>query len=103
MTRVESNNDAHCVSPSCRLAIKAIPNAPRDSVEGWFGESLKVNVHAPAMAGKANEALCILRARELRLPKRAVKLIRGAKSRLKVMQIEGITAAEVRERISTPC
>ncbi|MCX6955502.1 MAG: DUF167 domain-containing protein, partial [Verrucomicrobia bacterium] len=44
--------------PSCTLAIKAIPNAPRSEVIGWLGESLKVKVHAPPVEGKATAALC---------------------------------------------
>ena len=26
----------------CKLAIKAIPNAPRNAVVGWLGDALKV-------------------------------------------------------------
>ena len=35
--------------PSCQLAIKAVPNAPRSDVVGWLGDALKVKVHAPAV------------------------------------------------------
>ena len=45
-------------APSCTLAIKAIPNAPRSEVIGWLGEALKVKVHAPPVEGRANEVLC---------------------------------------------
>ena len=31
----------------CTLAIKAVPNAPRNAVVGWLGDALKVKVHAP--------------------------------------------------------
>jgi hypothetical protein len=42
---------------SCTLAIKAVPNAPRNAVVGWLGDALKVKVHAPALEGRANDEL----------------------------------------------
>ena len=43
--------------PPCTLELKVIPNAPRDEVAGWLGAALKVKIHAPALEGRANEAL----------------------------------------------
>ncbi len=83
----------------CRLPIKAVPNAPRNAVAGWVGDALKVKVHAPALEGRANEELCDFLAEALQLPRRAVTLFQGDKSRQKVVQIEGLTLAEVRERL----
>ncbi len=84
---------------SCKLAIKAIPNAPRNAVAGWLGEALKVKVHAPALEGRANEELCEFIADTLGLPKRAVTVAFGDKSRQKLLEIEGLTLAEVRARL----
>jgi hypothetical protein len=33
----------------CKLAIKAITNAPCNAVAGWLGDALKVNVPDPAL------------------------------------------------------
>jgi uncharacterized protein (TIGR00251 family) len=84
---------------ACRLAIRAVPNAPRDAVVGWIGDELKVKVHAPALDGRANEALCGFLARELDLSKGSVSLALGAKSRSKVVEVRGLTLAEVRARL----
>ena len=84
---------------SCTLAIKAVPNAPRSEVVGWLGDALKIKVHAPALEGRANEALCEYLARELALPQRAVSLAHGAKSRQKLVHIAGLTLAEVRAKL----
>lgn len=84
---------------SCKLAIKAIPNAPRNAVAGWLGEALKVKVHAPALEGRANEELCEFIADTLGLPKRAVTVAFGDKSRQKLLEIDGLTLAEVRARL----
>ncbi|MEZ0215964.1 MAG: DUF167 domain-containing protein [Rariglobus sp.] len=85
---------------SCKLAIKAIPNAPRNAVAGWLGDALKVRVHAPALEGRANDELCEFLADTLGLPRRAVTVAQGDKSRQKVLQITGLTLAEVRARLS---
>ncbi len=84
---------------SCKLAIKAIPNAPRNAVAGWLGDALKVKVHAPALEGRANEELCEFIAAALGLPKRAVTVAMGDKSRQKVLHIDGLTLDEVRARL----
>ena len=85
---------------NCRLAIKAIPNAPRNAVAGWLGEALKLKVHAPALDGRANEELCEFLAETLQLHHRAVTLVKGDKSRQKVVQIEGLSLADVKARLT---
>ena len=85
---------------TCKLPIKAIPNAPRNAVVGWLGEALKVKVHAPALEGRANDELCEFIADELALPRRAVTVALGDKSRQKLLQIDGLTLAEVRQRLA---
>jgi uncharacterized protein len=84
---------------SCKLAIKAIPNAPRNAVAGWLGDALKVRVHAPALEGRANDELCEFIADTLGLPRRAVTVAQGEKSRQKVLHISSLTLAEVRTRL----
>ena len=85
--------------PSCTLAIKAIPNAPRNEIAGWLGDALKVKVHAPPVEGKANDALCAFLADAFGVPRRAVTLLRGETSRQKVVQIAGLTIHDVKARI----
>jgi len=87
-------------APSCTLAIKAIPNAPRNAIAGWLGEALKVKVHAPPVEGKANEVLCEFLAGEFGVPRRAVTVLRGDTSRQKVVRIDGRTLAEVKARVA---
>jgi uncharacterized protein (TIGR00251 family) len=87
------------VEQFCTLAVKAVPNAPRSAVAGWLGDALKIKIHAPALDGRANEALCEFLAAELGLPKRAVSLAHGDKSRQKLVRIAGLTLAEVQSRL----
>jgi len=84
---------------ACRLAIKAVPNAPRNQVAGWLGDALKIKVHAPALEGRANEELCEFLADVLGIPRRNVRLLQGEKSRQKLLQIDGLSLAEVKARL----
>jgi len=84
---------------NCTLELKVIPNATRDEVFGWLGGALKVKVHAPALDGRANAALTEFLASQLGLPRRAVILVRGDMSRQKVVRIDGVSLAEVRDRL----
>lgn len=85
--------------PACTLELKTIPNAPRDEIAGWLGDALKVKVHAPAFEGRANDALLGFLADKLGVHRRDVTLVRGDKSRHKVVRIAGLTLAEVKARL----
>ncbi len=90
---------AHRMPPSCTLAIKVIPNAPRTEIVGWLGDALKIKVHAPPVEGRANDALCEFLADHLNLPRRAITVIRGETSRQKVLRIDGLSAADLPARL----
>ena len=85
--------------PSCTLDLKTIPNAPRDEIVDWLGEALKVKIHAPALEGRANDALLKFLAEKLGRPRRTITLIRGDKSRHKVVRVDGLTLAEIKTRL----
>lgn len=86
--------------PACTLEVKTIPSAPRDEIAGWLGDALKVKVHAPALEGRANDALLEFLADKLGVHRRDVTLGRGDKSRHKVVRIAGLTLAEVKARVA---
>lgn len=84
----------------CVLQIKAAPNSPKDQIQGWLGDSLKVRIQAPPTEGKANERLCAFLAEKLSLPKGAVTLLSGASSRQKRVSVSGLSAQQVREKFT---
>ena len=86
-------------APSCTVALKALPNAPRNEVLGWLGDTLKVKVHAPPIEGRATAVLCEFLAAELGLPRRAVTVLRGDLSRQKILRFDGLTLAELKARV----
>ena len=85
--------------PSCTLELKIIPNAPRNEIVGWLGDALKVKIHAPALEGRANDELLEFLAEKLGVHRRSVTLLRGDRSRQKVVQIEGMEAGDVKNRL----
>jgi uncharacterized protein len=66
--------------------IKVIPNARKSSVELEDGR-LKVKVSAPAVDGKANEAVIKALADHFKVRTSQVKIVKGDKSREKVVCI----------------
>ena len=84
----------------CTLELKVIPNAPRDAIAGWLGNALKVKIRAPALEGRANDALLDFIASELGLPRRDVALVRGEKSRHKVLRLAGLDESALRAKLA---
>ncbi len=69
------------------LAIRVIPNTKQNKIVDE-GERLKVYLTAPAVDGRANKALIALLAEHFGVRKSSISIIRGEKSRDKVIQIE---------------
>jgi uncharacterized protein YggU (UPF0235/DUF167 family) len=86
--------------PACRLALKVTPNAPRDQVGPWQDDTLRLKVRAPAVDGKANEAVCALLAARLDLPRRAIRLVRGDTARHKLVEVDGLDQAGMIRRLN---
>jgi uncharacterized protein (TIGR00251 family) len=70
-----------------RIAVRVKPGARKDAIVGWEGDELVVAVAAPALEGKANEALVRFLAKEWGLAKRDVVLVRGETARHKLLEI----------------
>ena len=84
------------------ILVRIVPNAKIDIVVGEQGNAIKIKLRAPAMEGKANTALRRFLAEKLSVPKRAIILERGERSRDKVIRIDGLSQAEVcRELLKT--
>jgi uncharacterized protein (TIGR00251 family) len=75
------------------------PNAKLDEVVGEHGGLIRIKLRAPALEGKANAALLSFLATELEIPKRAILLKRGQRSREKLIRIEGLSEEVVRRRL----
>ncbi len=79
-----------------RFAVRVQPKASRVGVDGLHGDALKVRVHAPPVDGAANAAVIEVIADALGVPKRAVRIVSGDSSRSKVVEVDGVSVAQVR-------
>lgn len=75
-----------------RFAVRLSPRSAATSVDGVVDGVLRVRVAAPAVEGAANTALVRLLADELGLAGRDVRIVAGAKSRQKLVMVDGIAA-----------
>jgi uncharacterized protein len=77
------------------LTVRVQPRASKDEIAGMMGGALKVRLRAPALEGRANEALCEFLAELLKTPKAAVRILSGHHSRNKRVEINGVTRLQV--------
>lgn len=80
-----------------RVTVRVQPRATRSELAGVHGDALKVRLTAPPVEGAANEALVRLLAATFGIPARAITIVAGAGSRTKIVELEGITEARVRQ------
>jgi uncharacterized protein (TIGR00251 family) len=81
-----------------RITVRVIPRSSKNVLK-WEEGILKARITAPPVDGAANEALIVLLAERLGLPKRAISIVRGEKGRQKVVEIVGMTGEEVEQRM----
>lgn len=86
-----------------RFDVRVQPRASRTAVGGAHGGALRVRLSAPPVDGAANDALVEALADALGVPRRAVRIVAGATSRGKVVEVdagaETGAAARVGERV----
>jgi uncharacterized protein (TIGR00251 family) len=86
-------------SGSVSIRVRVTPRSSRNAVAGLEGEALKIKLTAPPVEGAANAALAAFIADWLGVRKSKVSIIRGGKSRTKIVRIEGVTAEQVKTRL----
>ncbi len=77
--------------------VRLRARAHKDELIGMRDGVLQARVMAPPVDGKANRALCRLIAKRLRVAPSKVSVVRGEKSRDKLVRVEGIDADALRE------
>ncbi|MBL4588435.1 DUF167 domain-containing protein [Candidatus Babeliales bacterium] len=68
-----------------RLSVKVTPNASRERILYDAQGSIKIYVMAPAVEGKANDALIKLCAKKLGVSKGSITILDGEKGRYKTL------------------
>lgn len=77
------------------LLVRVQPRASKDEIAGEMDGALKVRLRAPAVEGRANEALVEFLAELLKTPKSAVRILSGDRSRTKRIEIRGVTWQQI--------
>jgi uncharacterized protein len=98
-----STNSALRVSESngcVRFSVRVQPRASTTELAGIHGDALRVRLSAPPVDGAANEALVEFLAGIFSVARRDVTILAGAGSRSKTVEIQGITAREVRDLLA---
>ena len=83
-----------------RLTVKVHPRAARSAIRGRLGEAWKLDLAAPPVDGKANDECVRFFAEAAGVTRARVRIVTGLTSRIKVIEIEGVTQEELERRLS---
>jgi uncharacterized protein len=83
------------------ISVRVIPRAAQSGVSGRRGDAWLVRLQAPPVEGAANDELIGVIARALAVPKRAVSIASGGRSRQKSVRVSGIDAATAAARLAS--
>jgi uncharacterized protein len=78
------------------FGVRVQPRASKNEIAGVMEGAVKIRLQAPAVEDRANEALREFLAELLKRPKSAVRILAGGRSRVKRVEVAGVTAAEVK-------
>jgi len=92
---IQSTADAIIVS------VRVIPRAGKSGVAGARAGALLVRLQAPPIEGAANQELIEVIARTLGVPRRAISIVSGERSRHKRLRVAGIDAAAAASRLGS--
>jgi uncharacterized protein len=86
---------------AARIEVRLRPRGHADELLGISDGVLQAWVSAPPVDGKANKALCRLVAKRAGVAPSRVSVLRGEKSRQKLLQVEGIEESELIARLGS--
>ena len=93
--RIVLRIDGDVAARTVIFLVRVQPRASADEVVGEMDGALKVRLRAPAVEGRANEALVEFLAEVLKTSKAAVRLLSGERGRVKRVGVRGVTAEDV--------
>ncbi len=81
------------------FAVRVQPRAARTAIGGTVGDALKISLSAPPLDGRANGELVEFFSEIFSVPRSAVQVVTGERSRNKVIRVAGRTAAELLSKL----
>ena len=85
-----------------KLKVRVIPNAKQTVFSGQREDEWILRLGAPPSDGKANKAAVDFIAKCLNVPRSAVALASGEKSRHKIFEIVGLEDSDVARKLAEP-
>jgi uncharacterized protein (TIGR00251 family) len=82
------------------LKVRVIPNAKKTEFSGYREGELVLRLNAPALEGRANKAAIDFVSRYFAVPRSAVSLVSGEKSRHKIFQIVGLESIDLERKLA---
>jgi uncharacterized protein (TIGR00251 family) len=82
------------------IDVRVVPRASKTAFAGERNGAFLVRLAAPPIDNAANDALIEFLADTLDVPRRALRIVSGQRSRAKRIAIAGVTLADVRARLS---
>jgi uncharacterized protein len=82
-----------------RVGVKVHPRAKRTRVAGRLGDIWKLDIAAPPVEGKANEACVRFFAELAGVPQSRVRIVAGLTSRTKMVEIEGVSQDSLESKL----
>jgi uncharacterized protein (TIGR00251 family) len=89
----------HAQSDGTLISVKLQPRASANEIGEPLGDELRIKVTAPPVDAAANEALIRLLVGRLDCARGRVELVRGHKSRHKVVKLHGFMPEEVLKKL----
>jgi len=83
---MRSSNERQENDKILKIRVRVVPRAKKECISEEGG-NFKVYVRAPAIDNKANKALIEVLARYFNIKKRNIRIVRGEKSREKIVEI----------------
>ena len=81
------------------IDVRVIPRARKTEYGGERDGALVIRLAAPPVDGAANDALIEFLSDTLNVPRRAIRIVSGERGRRKRVAIDGLNAADVRQRL----
>jgi uncharacterized protein (TIGR00251 family) len=89
------------VSEFAEIRVRLRPRGGRDELIGMRDGVMRARVSAAPIDGRANKALCRLIAKHVGVAPSKVSVVRGEKSRDKVVRVESLDDAALRRALSS--
>ena len=82
-----------------RITVKVHPRAKQTRLVGRHGDAWKLDLAAPPVDGKANDACVRFFAALAEVPQSRVRIVLGLTSRTKVVEIEGVSQESLESKL----